>query len=675
MANASGFRFLPGTQVTLWTRAWIVESPIGDGRIPLRAAEGAERQLFATTKLMELLTEGQLAFVDRRTDDERKRQLAYARAEMGLNENQQAQVDRMLQYINGLEVRGLESYSVKHWGQAIDEIAKEIRDPFKLPHPITLWRKRRQFRLAGRVAEAMISHVHLSHEANLAEPSEGHALMQKLVEERWLDKQQLTIAHVYDDYEKAVNDINQTRDATSQIKAVSYQVMWRHVRQLPQALVIERRLGPQAHEKEYRQCHRAPRPKRILELVETDHSPIDAIFVDRKREVILGRGYLTASICVTSKIITGVHVGYSPPSALSVAQMMKFAILHKSALLKQVPNIKHLHPGYGIPETLVVDNAREFYSKGFIRMCAELGIKLRYARRRKPWWKPHIERLMKTLNHGFVHALPGTTFGSVDQKGDYDSKGLAIVDFNDFTAALHKWICDFYHCRPHRGLGGRCPLQVWEEGALLFPPSLPRSKEALEAVIGLRANRVIGRMGIEFEHLFFNSEPLQLLRQQMPTGQTCNVEIVVDEDDLASLYAFDPATREPIRVPCLDADYARGLTLHQHRVNLRNIANTGKRYVDRKALLEAKHEAYQMALGALSDSSKSSSKSLAARYLNIKQTLQNAFDVTNLPKLDLAAPASSQIIIPNSTVHATDLLDAMREQDLREDDEWGISHL
>jgi putative transposase len=674
MANAAGFRFLPGTQVTLWTRAWIVESPIGDGRIPLRAAEGHERQLFATTKLLELLSDGQLAFVDCRTEDECKRQQAYAKAEMGLDETQQAQVDRFLRYINGLESRGIEAYSVKHWCHAIAEIAKEIGDAFKPPHPITLWRKRRQFRLGGRVAEAMISHVRLQKRSDSTEGSEAHELMRKFVDERWLDKQQLTITHVYDDYEKAINDTNETRDAANQIKAVSYQVMWRYVRQLPQALVIERRLGPKAHEKEYRQCYRAPRPKRILELVESDHSPLDAIFIDKTRDVSLGRGYLTASICVASKIITGIHVGYSPPSALSVAQMMKFAILNKSALSALVPSIKHPHPGYGLPETLVVDNAREFYSRGFIRMCAELGIKLRYARRRKPWWKPHIERLMRTLNHGFVHSLAGTTFGSVLQKGDYDSKGLAIVDFNDFTAALHKWICDFYHCRPHRGLGGRCPLQVWEEGAALYPPSLPRSKEALDAVIGLRANRVIGRMGIEFEHLFFNSEPLQLLRQRMPLGETCNIEIVLDEDDLEFLYVFDPANREPIRVPCLDAEYARGLTLHQHRVNLRNIANAGKRYVDRKELLQAKHDAYQMALGALSDSSKASAKSLAARYLNIQQTVQNAFDVTNLPQVELSAPVVPEIILPHSTIHAADLLDTMREQDLGGDEGWGVSH-
>jgi hypothetical protein len=81
-----------------------------------------------------------------------------------------------------------------------------------------------------------------------------------------------------------------------------------------------------------------------------------------------------------------------------------------------------------------------------------------------------------------------------------------------------------------------------------------------------------------------------------------------------------------------------------------------------------------MALGALSDSSKASAKSLAARYLNIQQTVQNAFDVTNLPQVELSAPVVPEIILPHSTIHAADLLDTMREQDLGGDEGWGVSH-
>jgi putative transposase len=675
MANPNGFRFLPGTQVILWSRTWVIEQPLGDGAIPLRAAEGTERQLFGMHLLRQLLSEGKLEFVDHRSRTEIARQQVYARAELGLNDDQQAKVDRWVLYIGGLTSRGIEAYSIPIWKRAIEEIAKEINDPFRRPHPITLWRKRRQFRLAGCLPTATIGHAHLMGNREVRSDAEAWELMEKFVEERWLTPQKLTISHVHEDYEHQVNVINETRAATDKIVPVSYRVMWSHVRKLPQALVVLRRDGPQAAEKEYRQCSRAPKPTRVLELVETDHSPLDIVLIDRAREIILGPAYLTVSICVHSKVIAGLHVGYSPPSGHSVAQMMKFMILDKTPLLKLIPTLRHAHPAYGLPETLVVDNAREFYSRGFIRLCAQLGINLRYARRRKPWWKPHIERLIKSMNYGFSHALPGTRFGNPGQKGDYDSTKHALVDFNDFTAALMKWVCDFYHCRPHRGLGGRTPLQVWEEGVELYPPSLPRSRDNLNALVGLRATRVIGRMGIEFEHLFFNSEPLQLLRQQTPLKQQCSVEIVVDEDDLSAISVLDPRADEPLRVPCLDQPYAAALTLHQHRVILRNVANAGKRYVDRPALLKAKHEAFQMALGAFAKQSKASAKSLAARYLNLQQTVQQSFDVTNLPSVDtsLIHVSADALAEPIPDAHAADLLASLRDRDLEDDGGWGVS--
>lgn len=677
MTNLSGFNFIAGTQVTLHGRPWVVEPPLGDGRIPLRAADGPDRQLFALDYLLDSLSEGKLEFVDHRSDALKKEAMSLKLPDNEFTKEQNTEVEQFIHYINELEYQGISTYTPEKYKRVINSVADRMGYVYR-PSPITLWRRYKDFRDSGRQRAALVKQHH--NKGNRQPRFENqviHDLMERIVEREYLTDQKKTIQETYDALDSAVSDHNQFHPEDP-LHLPTYSTLWRYIESLPRQLVVERRDGPKAAEAEFRNCRHSPKLKRILQQVQADHTRLDIVFVDRKRDVVLGPATITLIMDVFSRCIYGIHLSYHAPSALSVAEALKFAVLKKTNLNSMCPSLKHDFPMHGLPELLVVDNGKEFHSTSFLASCAELGIKVRWAKRKKPWWKPHIERLLKTINHSFVHALPGTNFGSVKKKGDYNPTKHAMVDFHDFMAALLVWIVDYYHQKPHRGLGGRTPAQVWEEGVRDFPPSLPRSRDALNAVLGKHATRTIGRMGIEYEHLFYNCEDLQLLRNRFPLRKDADVKIVVDEDNLERITVFDPFDNKPFHVPSLDPEYTRNLTLHQHLVHKRHLAEEGKKHITRQELLEAKERAFAIAKGALCDQESASGKILAARYLGIKQTSQDGESLTNLDTVaGNETENSDQVdigldIAQVKKVKPADMLAQMKEFDLN-DEGWGSS--
>ena len=47
---------------------------------------------------------------------------------------------------------------------------------------------------------------------------------------------------------------------------------------------------------------------------------------------------------------------------------------------------------FGVFETLIVDNGKEFYSIALEEACIQLGINIQYAPPLQPWFKASIER-------------------------------------------------------------------------------------------------------------------------------------------------------------------------------------------------------------------------------------------------------------------------------------------
>ena len=200
----------------------------------------------------------------------------------------------------------------------------------------------------------------------------------------------------------------------------------------------------------------------MLGLVEIDHTRVDLIVVDDAYREPIGRPWLTLAIDVLSRAVIGYYLTLEAPSSLSVALCMAHVVSDKAPWLAQ-RGIEAAWPG-GLPAAIHLDNAAEFHAGALIRGCEEHGIIVNYRPVATPHYGGHIERLVGTVM-GEVHLLPGTTFSNVAERGEYDSERHAAMTVAELDLWLTRQIAVLCHGAPHKGLGGRTPLGVWDEAA------------------------------------------------------------------------------------------------------------------------------------------------------------------------------------------------------------------
>lgn len=109
---------------------------------------------------------------------------------------------------------------------------------------------------------------------------------------------------------------------------------------------------------------------------------LDLFLVDEDDRLPIGRPYLTFAIDKKSRYPLGFYIGFTPPSFSNVMECIYHAIIPKTYLKEIYPNLEEEWLAYGVPETLYVDNGKEFRSKSMEDICIQLGINLQFARPR-----------------------------------------------------------------------------------------------------------------------------------------------------------------------------------------------------------------------------------------------------------------------------------------------------
>lgn len=103
----------------------------------------------------------------------------------------------------------------------------------------------------------------------------------------------------------------------------------------------------------------------------------------------------------------------------------------------------------GIPRSLLLDNHGSFRGHDIKVLCAHLKVTLRYARPGDGAGKGALERLWRTLRSRLLRRL------------DYTK----VVTIDDLNVRLVTWVEEEYNQSPHSTLGGRTPLDVWNDDA------------------------------------------------------------------------------------------------------------------------------------------------------------------------------------------------------------------
>lgn len=479
-----------------------------------------------------------------------------------LSEPSRRELDRRRAYIRAVEEEGVLTLTDRSLSGLIRHVA-ELVDDARPPHWTTLYRWVTRLRKASGDVRALIPAIHRRGNRTRRLAGEVIRLIDEGLEQRFLKRERPPARNAHDYVVRMVDDMNQIAAPGARLRAPSLRAIYRAIARLDDYEVTMRRFGKRIADLKYRVTGQAPKPTRPLERVEMDHTKLDLVVVDDELGQVIGRPWLTLAVDVYSRMPVGFHLGFDDPSFDTVMRCLHHAMLPKSYVGERYPEIKNDWACYGVPETVVVDNGREFHSKDFELACHQLGIQIQHTPRKSPWMKGTVERFFGQLNQGLIHSQPGTTFSNIFQRADYDPRKNGVIPFSLLVEFLHHWVVEIYSRSEHRGIAD-IPADRWAAGVREYPVRLPAKAADLDIVLWRTCQKPVHHYGIEIASIVYNSEELGDLRR-CHAGRV-RTTVKYDPDDLSRILVLDPARGAFFKVPAVSQDYTHGLTLWQHRV-------------------------------------------------------------------------------------------------------------
>jgi putative transposase len=222
-----------------------------------------------------------------------------------------------------------------------------------------------------------------------------------------------------------------------------------------------RKYGKEAGDQKFKHKGRKKLFTLPLQQVLMDHTRVDILLVDeQRRDVIIGRPWVTMLICAVTRVIIGFYLSMFSPNITSVSAALVFSVLKKDWQLMQYCKSPEEYPFFGIPRQIYTDNAAEFTSRTLIAKCRRWGIEWDHRPVDKKWYGGIIERVIGTFMNTGVHFLPGATGSNVSEREFFESEKNASMDFLQFC----EWFLNqvtLYHGIIHSALSCT-PRQAWD---------------------------------------------------------------------------------------------------------------------------------------------------------------------------------------------------------------------
>lgn len=337
--------------------------------------------------------------------------------------------------------------------------------------------------------------------------------------------------------------------------------VYARVRALEQREVLNRRYSSkQAREKYEPLKGKFPGADFPNAVVQIDHTPVDVIVVDSEHRLPIGRPYLTLAIDVATKMVTGFHMTFDPPSSSSAGLCIAHAVSQKEHWLAKRDLLAEW-PIFGKMQKIHVDNAKEFHGQMLKRACEEHGIILEHRPKGLPNYGPHIERAFRTFMKK-CQTLEGTTFSNVQSKLDYDAEGRASLTLEELELWFTIYVVFQYHHKRHKGNKNIPPINAYHQfihGSATQPgiglPAPIEDEEKFRLDFTPYFNRTVQRDGIVLDHIRYYAPTLRRWIESVdPVTQKKRTFIVArDPRDISVVYFFDPDTRSYCPIPYLDS--------------------------------------------------------------------------------------------------------------------------
>lgn len=306
-----------------------------------------------------------------------------------------------------------------------------------------------------------------------------------------------------------------------------------------------------------------------LAWVQVDHTKLDVILVDPETRKPVGRAWITVMIDLYSRMVVGYFVSFEAPGNGPLGSCLLNAVLGKEAFLKQY-GVECEWPCWGFAETLHADNAKEFRGAMLQKIAQEYGFNLEWRPTKKKEYGGHIERFMGTLGKE-LHTLPGTTFSSIKQRGDYPSRKRAKMTLDELKHWLAHHILGEYHNRPHEGLNGETPLERWTKGILGtddapgrgLPPKIADSPRLRLDFLPAWERTVQPAYGLQIEGISYFDDCLKCFYDARdPKNPKLKRKFLVKWNpiDISMVYLLDPKSNLPLPIPFRNTEHPKGIS-------------------------------------------------------------------------------------------------------------------
>jgi putative transposase len=382
----------------------------------------------------------------------------------------------------------------------------------------------------------------LSGDRTLRLPLEERQLMDTYAE-RYLSTLKPSMATLYANLKEEINTRNQARKASKKRPLVtpSRAAFERVIGKMDPMQVYAAREGEEAAKKKFFIVNGGLQVSRPLERVELDEWTIQlqSLLVDagvwktmtaeERKAIGTHRFKLVTAIDAYSRCILSARVVKEVSSAATIA-VIAMGMSDKSAYALAAGCTAAWDQGTDAAWETACNDAGSAQIADDVR-AVYLGLDIRHhiTPAGVPQLRARKERFYRSIHEMLVALFEGRTFADIFEKGDYNGEARASTTADILGQAIVRWLVDVHHQRPHAGLGGRTPANVYRDGVqehgILPGPDADQAR----ALFGTTVKRRITNSGVRF--LGLNYQSLELQKARRHVGQK-PVLVRIDPDNL-----------------------------------------------------------------------------------------------------------------------------------------------
>ncbi len=446
------------------------------------------------------------------------------------------------------------------------------------------------------------------------------------------------IAQIHRDMMRAMEAENRLRGPDDQLRIPCEETLRNRYNALPEMWRDLGRNGKDAAQREWQPEHGGIDVIRALERVECDDHETDLqtllvkigiwkmLSKAERKKIKRIRLTISAMICVASRSIIALHVSAEPPSLKSAMTTLEMATRDKSEVARRLGCQSPWCQG-GTMETVAVDSAVYFAHRPYRVAVNDAGADLFLPPAGEAPFRGFIERWFQTFTHQMFNYFDGRTWGSIAEKGAYDSEAHANTVAEQVAECMIRWCVDGYHNAPHSQLNGATPLNRWFELARDHGVQ-PGPTGALRThLFGTYVTRKASKKGYRVAGLYFQSKQLQQIRRKNAKAPILGR---VNNHNLGAISILTPEGW--IEVPCVHREL-EGVSIWQWLAATERLKlfNTENAKASRQTLLDTFAWLKQQAAMARLEAGLVNPVLTDEDYLRFEKKMDHVFDLVDAP--------------------------------------------